>query len=445
MAARTTQEAQAVIDLASGDPHRAGIVPLSFVRQVLAVCVFPDLLRDDSIPLDARQRAQRFLDICPQGSVGVYSSTTGMPYVVQRIAEFISKRDGGIAADPNQIFFYSGTQENLKMVLNLLSSGSGEMQTGVLTPLPYPHTLPRLLQYTRLKLVPCSLKQSQGWAVNTEELHRTVTEAREHCNPRALFICNPGIPTGHVQDRKSMESVIRFAAAERLILLVQEVYQDCVHGPGIEFLSYKKVLLEMSQEYSEHVELISFNSLSNGSLGECGLRGGYMELVNTDTAVAERVKVLMGFRSPPVLPQPALEVMINPPTPGEPSYPTYKQEMSLIQTTLSHNAQRGYEVLNSLKDVSCQPAMGGIFLYPRLELPAQLIEEAKTLGLPPDVLLCQMFLDKAGVCVGAGSENGSEHDTYCYIRVSFAASSDTFQDALSRLCSFHHHLHETYS
>uniref|UniRef100_A0A3B4APS7 alanine transaminase n=1 Tax=Periophthalmus magnuspinnatus TaxID=409849 RepID=A0A3B4APS7_9GOBI len=310
-------------------PPKPGDASYHTYTEVLAVCVFPDLLRDDSIPLDARQRAQRFLDICPQGihimSAGVYSSTTGMPYVVQRIAEFISKRDGGIAADPNQIFFYSGTQENLKMVLNLLSSGSGEMQTGVLTPLPYPHTLPRLLQYTRLKLVPCSLKQSQGWAVNTEELHRTVTEAREHCNPRALFICNPGIPTGHIQDRKSMESVIRFAAAERLILLVQEVYQDCVHGPGIEFLSYKKVLLEMSQEYSEHVELISFNSLSNGSLGECGLRGGYMELVNTDTAVAERLKVLMGFRSPPVLPQPALEVMINPPTPGEPSYPTYKQ------------------------------------------------------------------------------------------------------------------------
>ncbi|KAK7889876.1 hypothetical protein WMY93_025436 [Mugilogobius chulae] len=440
MAARTTQETlQTVIDLASGDPHRAGILPLSFVRQVLAACLYPDLLQDDNIPLDARQRAQQFLDICPGGSV------VGMPYVLQKIAEFISRRDGGVTVDPNKIIFNSGTQENVKMVLDLLSSGRDDLQTGVLTPLPYPHTLPRLLQYYGLSLVPYRLEQSQGWAVDMEELHRAVTEARTHCNPRALFICNPGIPTGHVQNRKSIESVIRFAATEQLFLLVQEVYQDCMCEPGIEFLSYKKVLLEMSREYSEHVEIISFNSLSNTSLGECGLRGGYMELINTDNVVAERLKVLMGFRSPPVLPQSAMEVMMNPPTPGEPSYQLYSEELSLIQSTLSRNAQRGCEVLNSLKGVSCQPAMGGIFLYPRLDLPGRYLEEAKTLGLLPDVLYCQMLLDKAGVRLGAGSENGSEEESGFYIRLSFAASSDIFHDALSHLCSFHLHLFETYS
>ncbi|XP_072295486.1 alanine aminotransferase 2-like isoform X2 [Eucyclogobius newberryi] len=367
-----------------------------------------------------------------------------MPYVLQRIAEFISRRDGGVTADPHKIIFNSGTQENLKLVLSLLSSGRDDLQTGVLTPVPSPHTLPRLLQYNRLSSVPYRLQQEQGWAVDVEELHRAVTDARAHCDPRALFICNPGIPTGHVQDRKSIESVIRFAAAEGLFLLVNEVYQDCVYGPGVEFLSYKKVLLEMGQEYSEHVELISFNSLSNGSLGECGLRGGYMELLNTDKVVAERLMVLMGYRSPAILPQSALEIMVNPPTPGEASYPTYTQEISLIHSNLSHNAQRGYEVMNTLKGVSCQPAMGGIFLFPRLDLPARFLEEAKTLGLQPDVLYSQMLVDKAGVCVGAGSENGSEEETCYYIRLSFAASSDTFQDALSRLCSFHHQLHETY-
>ncbi|KAJ0065450.1 hypothetical protein NL108_010738 [Boleophthalmus pectinirostris] len=202
----------------------------------------------------------------------------------------------------------------------------------------------------------------------------------------------------------------------------------------------------MSQEYSEHVELISFNSLSNGSLGEGGLRGGYMELVNTDSVVEERLKVLMGFRTPPVIPQPVMEVMVNPPTPGEISYQTCSQEISFIQTTPSHNAQRGYVALNSLKGVSCQPVMGGIFLYPRLELPAQLIEEAKMLGLPPGVLYCQMLLDKADVFVGAGCENGSEVDTCCYIRHSFAASSDIFQDpyhdcALSIITCMRH-IHE---
>lgn len=33
--------------------------------------------------------------------------------------------------------------------------------------------------------------------------------------------------TGHVQDRKSIEEVIRFAAAEKLVLLVDEVIRSC--------------------------------------------------------------------------------------------------------------------------------------------------------------------------------------------------------------------------
>uniref|UniRef100_A0A8C6V733 alanine transaminase n=1 Tax=Neogobius melanostomus TaxID=47308 RepID=A0A8C6V733_9GOBI len=386
-------------------------IPCPLVSQVLAASLHPVLLQDDTFPPDVRQRAQQVLDTCPGGSVGVYSSSAvGMPYVLQQIAAFISRRDGGVPAHPSNILFHSGSQSLLKFVLNLLSSGRDEVQNGVLTPVPYPHTLPRLLQFHSLALVPYKLKQEQDWAVDMEQLHRAVTDARAHCNPRALFICNPGMPTGQVQDRKTIERIIRFAAAEGLLLLVQEFYQDCVYGPDIEFLSYRKVLFEMGQEYSEHMELISFNSLSNGSLGECGLRGGYMELVNTDKAVYERLNVLSALIASPVLTQFALEIMINPPIPGEPSYQKYSQ------STLSQNAQRGYEVLNNLKGVRCQPVMGGFFLYPRIDFPTRMIEEAKMLGLPADVLYCQMLLDKTGVAVGAGYENGSNDNTCYYIR-----------------------------
>ena len=36
----------------------------------------------------------------------------------------------------------------------------------------------------------------------------------------------------------------------------------------------------MGEPYSNSVELISMNSVSKGVLGECGLRGGYMETHN---------------------------------------------------------------------------------------------------------------------------------------------------------------------
>lgn len=34
------------------------------------MCIYPDLLRDDTIPVDVRQRAERMLKHCDGGSVG---------------------------------------------------------------------------------------------------------------------------------------------------------------------------------------------------------------------------------------------------------------------------------------------------------------------------------------------------------------------------------------
>ncbi|KAL0165274.1 hypothetical protein M9458_041027, partial [Cirrhinus mrigala] len=53
---------------------------------------------------------------------------------------------------------------------------------------------------------------------------------------------------------------------------------------------------------------------------------GYMELVNVDEAVILYTEVLLtGDLSPPVIGQIALDVMVDPPRPGEPSYSLYTQ------------------------------------------------------------------------------------------------------------------------
>lgn len=41
-----------------------------------------------------------------------------------------------------------------------------------------------------------------------------------------------------------------------------------------KFISFRKVALELNL----NVEIYSFHSISKGITGECGLRGGYMEI-----------------------------------------------------------------------------------------------------------------------------------------------------------------------
>uniref|UniRef100_A0A667YFG8 alanine transaminase n=1 Tax=Myripristis murdjan TaxID=586833 RepID=A0A667YFG8_9TELE len=272
-----------VTDISSGDPHKAGMKPISFVRQVLAVCLYPELLKNKNLPLDVRLRAERLLDACDGGDV----ASSGISYVRQRIAEFITRRDAGVPSYPQNIFICAGFQMTLMIVVKMLSSEEGETPT----------------DNAGVTLVPYHLREDKGWTVDLEELHRAVKT-----------------------DRSSIEEVIRFAATEGLLLLVDEVYQDSVFQQGRKFISYKKVLFEMGQEYSDRMQLASFHSLSNAVMGECGLRAGYMELVNMDPEVILVVdNLLCTYITTPVTGQLALELMVNPPKAGDPSYDTYTQ------------------------------------------------------------------------------------------------------------------------
>ncbi|CAJ1061177.1 alanine aminotransferase 1-like isoform X1 [Xyrichtys novacula] len=426
-----------VIDVSSGDFHRTGMKPLTFVRQVLCVCLYPELLENKDLPLDVRQRAQRLLQICDGGSLGSYTASAGMWRVRQSISEFISRRDAGVPSYAKDVFISIGSQKALMTIVKLISSVEGQTRTGVLTAVPCPHTLPSLLDDAGVTLEPYLLMEDQGWAVDLEELHRALKVARGRCNPRAVYISNPGNPTGHVQDRKSIQEVIRFAAAERLLLLVNEVYQDSVFGEGGEFISYKKVLFEMGDEFSEGVELVSFHSLSNACMGECGLRAGYMEFINLDPGVEHFISVLLDTDiSVPVTGQLALDLMVNPPTPGDPSHDSYTKEVLLTRAILSQNAQRAQKFLDDLPGMSCQPVMAGIYLFPRLHLPSGIIEQAEELKVEADVLYCQWLLEEQGVLLGAGSQNGEAAGNH-HLRFCVLVPPETLEDLLSRLRSFH--------
>jgi aspartate/methionine/tyrosine aminotransferase len=45
-------------------------------------------------------------------------------------------------------------------------------------------------------------------------------------------------------------------------------------------VSVREALEGMDKQYKDDVEVISLHSCSKGLLGECGLRGGYMETHN---------------------------------------------------------------------------------------------------------------------------------------------------------------------
>ncbi|XP_033275989.1 alanine aminotransferase 1 isoform X2 [Orcinus orca] len=226
-----------------GDAQAMGQTPITFLRQVLALCVHPDLLNSPDFPDDAKRRAERILQACGGHSLGAYSISSGTQLIREDVARYIERRDGGIPADPNNIFLSTGASDAIVTLLKLLVAGEGGTRTGVLIPIPqYPLYSAALAELNAVQ-VDYYLDEERAWALDVAELRRALLQARDHCRPRALCIINPGNPTGQVQTRECIEAVIRFAFEEGLFLLADEVYQDNVYAEGSQFHSFKKVRL----------------------------------------------------------------------------------------------------------------------------------------------------------------------------------------------------------
>jgi aspartate/methionine/tyrosine aminotransferase len=192
---------------------------------------------------------------------------------------------------------------------------------GVLVPIPQYPLYSALLALQGATLVKYFLDEGKNWGVDSDEMESRIKSAKDlGIRPRAITVINPGNPTGQVLSRADIEKIILLAYKHRMVILADEVYQDNIYTQNAPFISIRKVLAEMGNPFSNSVELISMHSTSKGLMGECGLRGGYMETVNLDPYVE---KILYKLKSIELcsntVGQLATYLMVTPPKAGQES------------------------------------------------------------------------------------------------------------------------------
>lgn len=132
----------------------------------------------------------------------------------------------------------------------------------------------------------------------------------------------------------------------------------------------RKVLHELGEPYSNTVELISYNSVSKGMMGECGLRGGYFETHNlTDRAEEMLYKLKSIELCSNTIGQYAVELMINPPKKGVESdscVELYNKEYQTVFNGLKARAKLLTHSFNSMKNISCTEIEGAMYGFPRV-------------------------------------------------------------------------------
>ena len=226
-----------------GDPQNLGQSPLTFPRQLLALCTYPPLLSGENshiFPDDVKSRARQVLK--KLGSFGAYTHSIGFPHVRKSISEFIYNRDN-ISSD-STIILSDGASKIIQVLLSCLGNNDKYFPTGVMIPIPQYPLYSASLSYLGLKSIPYFLQEDSLWGFDVDRLSESLRAYQDECRPRALVVINPGNPTGQCLDYSQQKEIIRFCHDNNLLLLADEVYQDNIYDESANWTSFRKVYLE---------------------------------------------------------------------------------------------------------------------------------------------------------------------------------------------------------
>jgi aspartate/methionine/tyrosine aminotransferase len=424
-----------------GNPQALRQRPLTFVRQVLSLLEYPALMDGAAaaaFPADAVRRARLILEKNPTGT-GAYTQSAGIPFIRKAVAEFISRRDG-IPADPNRILLTDGASKGVQAAFTLLTNKEND---GYMIPIPQYPLYSATIELYGARQISYFLDEKNRWELNEAELERSLAQGREAgINPVALAVINPGNPTGAVLSKKNIGMVIRFAKKHGLAILADEVYQENVYGAGLEFHSFAKVMHELGEK---EVTLFSFHSVSKGFLGECGHRGGYMEVRNMpDDVYAELIKLQSIGLCSNTDGQIVTYLMVEPPRPGDESYELYEKEKNAILGDLKEKAGILGKGLNEIEGMKTNIPEGAMYAFVKFDLPhpkgtdpaAMSPEERHKYEAARDNKYCLRLLEHTGICVVPGSGFGQEPGTL-HFRTTFLPPKDDILALVDKMKKFH--------
>lgn len=438
------KEGKEIIFTNVGNPQALGAKPLTFPRQVISLVTAPFLLDHPKVselyPADAIARAKQVLDQLKVG-VGAYTDSRGCGPIREEVAKFIEDRDG-YPANGENIFLTDGASVGVRLCLNAIIRNENDC---VLVPIPqYPLYSASITLYGG-NMMGYYLDEEADWSMNMQSIKNQVEAAREQGKVvRGLVFINPGNPTGQCMSRESLEEMVKFAKEEGLVLMADEVYQENIYQDKRPFLSCRKVMMDMGAPYSD-CELISFHSISKGVAGECGLRGGYFELMNImDDTIAELYKVVSINLCPNTIGQVAMSLLVNPPKEGDESYESYRKEKEAELASLRRRAHMVTDAFNSMKNITCNLTEGAMYAFPKLHLPRKAIEAAKAAGKAPDVFYCLKLLEATGISTVPGSGFGQVPDTW-HLRTTILPREEKMADFCEKFREFNDGFMKEYS
>lgn len=447
-AAELEKQGRQIISCHIGNPQALGQPSLTYVRQVLSLvenapliarekrlkALFEetpgsDLTESSFLPEDVLAKSETILSRIKAHGMGAYTESKGERFIREAIAAFIDQRDAcaqsnGLCADPENIYLTNGASEGVRFVLDLLIS---DPMDGIMIPVPQYPLYSATIKKAGGVQVNYYPDEESGWTLDSRLLEETYHRASaDGVNVKGIVVINPGNPTGAVLGEETIREVIRFAQAHNIGILADEVYQENVYSG--KFISFAKALGK------EKVPLFSLHSTSKGFFGECGHRGGYLEVRNPPRVQGSDLNfsdLLTKQASVNLCANTAGQIitylMVTPPQEGDPSYPQFVREKTRILNNLQEKAAMIRQAFTQMEGVECFGESGAMYLFPRLNrLPAG----------STDYDYCMALLERTGLCTVNGAGFGQKEGTH-HLRIAFLPSLEQLAQTLPQWVAFH--------
>ncbi len=454
-AAELKQQGRRIIPCNLGNPQALGQQPISFYREMLSLVEHPvriererklkalfnggaldglggpvGLEHDDFHSDYVLDLSERYLSQMETG-MGAYSDSSGPRFIREAVAAFIDRRDGADGAtvprsDPEQVFITNGASEAVRYVIDLLIDDKSD---GIMIPIPQYPLYSAAIKRCGGVQVDYFLDEESGWALDRDLLESSLKDARGRgVAAKAIVVINPGNPTGAVLAEETVREVVSFAGDNGLAIIADEVYQENVYGGDGGFVSFARVLGRSD------VPLFSVHSTSKGFYGECGHRGGYLEIRN-----APRVRNTELSFTDLVLKQASVNIcsntvgqlmmylLVNPPPENAEPYRRFTNERRTILEDLHDKAVMIRSGFDQMEGVSCFGRTGAMYLFPRLD---RLPEGTN------DFDYCMELLERTGLVTVNGEGFGQPPGT-SHLRIAFLPPREVIEEVLPKWIAFH--------
>ena len=250
--------------------------------------------------------------------------------------------------------------------------------------------------------------EENNWYPDIEDIKSKITE-----RTKGIVVINPNNPTGAVYPRSILKQIVDVAREHGLVVFSDEIYEKIVYD-GAEAIN-------MASLTGDDVLCLTFSGLSK-AYRVCGYRAGWVAITGPKkdaSSYLEGIHLLASMRLCANVPaQHAVQTALG----------GYQSINELIvpggrlyeQRTLAH------KMLNEIDGISCTPADGALYLFPKIDIERFDITDDEQFVL--DLLKSQKILFSHGRAF-----NWKDPD---HFRLVFLPDTQTLTSALERLGNF---------